>query len=112
MEIDYKNDKLKKKCTLLREAKKHLSEKVAKKLIKLVNFIEAADSLQSVMNIPTYHFHKLKGDKQGLYALDIDGRRAPERLLVSFNEEDDSQIFTQSITIVDIRIEEVSNHYE
>lgn len=112
MKIEYKDEKLKKECTLLRVAKQRLSEKVAKKLIKLINFIDAADNLSSVINNPVYHFHQLKGNRTGFYAMDIDGRRSAERLIVGFDDEDRHQIFTQSITIVDIRIEEVSKHYE
>ncbi|WP_270330955.1 type II toxin-antitoxin system RelE/ParE family toxin [Lapidilactobacillus dextrinicus] len=112
MRIDYKDNKLRKQCTLLSVAKKNMPEKVAKKLLQLVNFIDAADNLSSVISNPVYHFHQLKGDKRGLYAMDIDGRRKPQRLLVTFDDKDNNQIFQQSITIIEIRIEEVSNHYE
>ena len=61
---------------------------------------------------PQYHFHNLKGEFQGYYALDIDGRRSSYRLIVSFDEEENEQIFINSIEITDIRIEEVSKHYE
>lgn len=82
MQIQYNNRTVEKQCTNLRIAKKDFSDKVAKKLHKLVNFIESADNLASVIAFPTYHFHDLKGDREGEYALDIDGRRGSYRLIV------------------------------
>ena len=112
MEISYKNGKVKKQCENLREAKKNFSEKVAKKLLKLVNFISAAENLESVINNPVYHFHNLTGDKIGVYSLDIDGRRGSYRLLVTFDDATNVEVFEKSILIVSIQIEEVSKHYE
>lgn len=111
MRIDYKDDKLPQHCTDLKVAKKYHSAKVALKLLKLVNFIDGAENLHSVISFPSYHFHQLKGNKTGLYALDIDGRKGSERLIVTFDGKSNTQIFTQAITIIDIRIEEVSKHY-
>ncbi len=64
MQIQYNNKTVEKQCTNLRIAKKDFSDKVAKKLHKLVNFIESADNLASVIAFPTYHFHDLKGDRE------------------------------------------------
>ncbi|WP_334352601.1 hypothetical protein [Companilactobacillus sp. HBUAS56257] len=46
MRISYKNRKVEKQCESLKEAKKAFSEKIAKKLLKLVNFIKAAENLE------------------------------------------------------------------
>ena len=86
MQIQYNNKTVEKQCTNLRIAKKDFSDKVAQKLHKLVNFIESADNLASVIAFPTYHFHDLKGDREGEYALDIDGRRGSYRLIVCFDD--------------------------
>lgn len=110
MQIQYNNRTAEKQCTNLRIAKKDFSDKVAKKLHKLVNFIESADNLASVIAFPTYHFHDLKGDREGEYALDIDGRRGSCRLIVCFDEEKDT-VFSNAQSIRIIQIEEVSNHY-
>lgn len=112
MRIIYKNDSVKKQCTELRRAKKDFSDKVARKLHMLINFIESAENLASVQAFPRYHFHKLKGDRQGQYALDIDGRRSSYRLIVGFHDEDEFSIFSNPSAIEIIMIEEVSNHYE
>ena len=110
MQIQYNNRTVEKQCTNLRIAKKDFSDKIAKKLHKLVNFIESADNLASVIAFPTYHFHDLKGDREGEYALDIDGRRGSYRLIVCFDEEKDT-VFSNAQSIRKIQIEEVSNHY-
>ncbi len=112
MQISYRKNKVKKQCTDLRQAKKDFPQKIAIKLLKLINFIEAADNLESVVNNPVYHFHDLKGDKKDIYALDIDGRRSPYRLLVTFEEDEIGKVFTDSISIEAIIVEEVSKHYE
>lgn len=112
MEISYRNRKVQKQCESLKVAKRDFPEKIAKKLLKLVNFIDAAENLESLVNNPLYHFHSLKGDKIGFFALDIDGRRSSYRLLVTFDNAKNLEIFEKAILIVSIQIEEVSKHYE
>lgn len=112
MQITYANNKVEKQCTELKRAKKDFPAKVANKLFKLIDFIEAAESLEDVISFPPYRFHNLKGNKKGLYALDIDGKKGKYRLLVSFAEEDTDQVFSNSMSIEAIILEEVSNHYE
>ncbi len=112
MRINYKNNKVEKQCCNLSIAKKKFTEKIAIKLHKLINFIDAAENLESVISNPVYHFHALKGDMAGLYAMDIDGRSKPYRLIVSFDGNDSNNVFGESISIVEILIEEVSKHYE
>lgn len=111
VEIIYCNKKVKSQCTSLKEAKKAFDQRTAIKLLEKINFIEAADSLESIINYRPMHFHSLKGDRQGVYSIDINGRKGSYRLLLSF-EESSADIFTNAKTIALIRIEEVSNHYE
>lgn len=112
MEINYANKTVKKQCTFLKQARKDFPEKVAKKLLKLINFIEDADNLGEVMNYPSSNFHNLKGNKEGLYSLDVDGRRSSYRLIVSFENLSNEIIFSQSMSVKMIEIKEVSKHYE
>lgn len=112
MQVSYKSIKVEQQCTNLKIAKKNFPEKIAKKLLKLINLIETVENLRELQAFSWYRFHSLKGNLQGHYALDIDGRRSSYRLIVSFDEEDNEQIFINSIEITDIRIEEVSKHYE
>lgn len=112
MQVQYTNKTVEKQCRSLKQAKKDFSDKVAQKLHKLVNFIESADNLASVIAFPTYHFHDLKGKRDGQYALDIDGRRGSYRLIVCFHDVDKETVFSSASTIEIIQIEEVSKHYD
>lgn len=112
MKLIYTNKTVKKQCTELRKAKKDFSEKVTEKLHQLITFLEAADSLASVTAFPKYHFHQLKGERQGQFTIDIDGRKSSYRLIVGFREEDIEKVFSSPIEIEILKIEEVSNHYE
>lgn len=65
MKIIYTNKTIEKQCTELRRAKKDFSDKVALKLHQLINLLETSDSLASVTAFPSYHFHQLKGKRNG-----------------------------------------------
>lgn len=112
MDINYKNKKVEKQCTDLGQAKKDFPMKVAKKLHKLINFIEAAENLESIINMHNLSFHPLTRNREGEYSMDIDGRRGSYRLITSFKGASNDQIFADSISIKSIKIEEVSKHYE
>lgn len=108
----YKNERIKKQCTNLREAKKIYPETVARKLFQRINFLAAAASLEDVISYPGLHFHDLKGDREGLYAIDVAGRRGSYRLLLSIDNFSKEQVFATASAITIIKITEVSNHYE
>lgn len=112
MEIVYKSNTVKKQCTELRRAKRDFPEKIAKKLLSKVNFLEAAENLESVINNQILHFHDLKGSLDGAYAIDIDGRKSPYRLIVRFDDYSKELVFADSKSIEIIKITEVSKHYE
>lgn len=112
MKIDYKSSTVKKQCTELRQAKRDFPAKVAKKLLEKINFLEAADNLASVISNPPLRFHDLKGNLDGLYAIDIDGKRGSYRLIVCFDNYSKELVFADSESIEIIKITEVSNHYE
>lgn len=105
MKLIYTNKTVEKQCTELRRAKKDFSDKIAVKLHLLINFLEAADSLVSVTAFPKYHFHQLKGKRQGQFALDIDGRRSFYRLIAGFHKEDLEKVFSSPIEIEILKIE-------
>ena len=112
MHIQYNNKTVEIVCRSIKVAKKDFSDKIARKLHQLVNFIESADNLASVIAFPAYHFHDLKGKRDGQYALDIDGRRGSYRLIVCFQEVDKETVFSNASSIEIIQIEEVSKHYD
>lgn len=76
-----------------------------------MTFLEASDSLASVTGLPRYHFHQLKGKRNGQFALDIDGRKSSYRLIVGFREENLEKVFSSPVEIEILKIEEVSNNY-
>lgn len=112
MHIEYRNKKTEMICTNLSYAKKEYPEKVAKKLIKAINFIENADSLQDVIQYQPFHFHDLKWDRKGQYSIDIDGRRSSYRLIIKPIDENDIDIYATAKSVQIILVWEVSKHYE
>lgn len=112
MKIVYQSSTVEKQCNELRRAKRDFPEKIAKKLLNRVNFLKAAENLESVINNPVLHFHDLKGKLDGFYAIDIDGRRSSYRLIVRFDDYSKALVFADSKSIEIIKITEVSNHYE
>lgn len=112
MNIVYKNDKIKLKCSSLKHAKRYFEEKVARKLIKVINFLESAETLEDVIKYRLYNFHNLKGTLEGRYAIDIDGRRSSYRLIVLFEGFSKNEVFNNPKSIQVINVEEVSKHYE
>lgn len=112
MHIEYKNNDVEKVCNNLNEAKKRYPIKVANKLMKVINFIKNADSLQDIIQYPPFHFHDLKGDRKGLYAIDIDGRRSSYRLILMQMDEKLTDIYAIAKSVEIIMILEVSKHYE
>jgi proteic killer suppression protein len=116
MNIIYNNAKVKGYCTNMKKAQKAFNSQVALKLHAAVNQIEAAPSIRDVVNFPPYHFHLLKGDRKGYYAIDL-GRKLGYRLIVRPKKGEkfasSEEVFgADALTIVDIQFEEVTNHYE
>ncbi|NLX75723.1 MAG: hypothetical protein GXZ13_07885 [Synergistaceae bacterium] len=112
MQIEYKNKKLKNLCTNIKVAKKELPNVEAEKLLKAIGLIEAAYSLHDVISYSPFHFHNLKGDRKGEYAIDINGRRSSYRLIIKPIDEDVPDIFASAKSIEIIMVWEVSKHYE
>lgn len=105
-------------CTDLKKSRKKLGAQTADSLFGLINLLESASTLQDVNVLQIYHLHKLVGNRQHQYALDIDGRHNSYRLLVQpvnidgevvINKGEDLLQFYGNIRI--IKIEEVSKHY-
>lgn len=61
MKLIYTNKTVEKQCTELRRAKKDFSDKIAVKLHQLITFLEAADSLASVIAFLNITFTNSRG---------------------------------------------------
>lgn len=118
MQVRYKNARLQKLCTDLKEAKKNLSGEVPGKLMGTINYINNANNLKDIINYSPFHFHSLKGNRKGQYAIDIGGRKTGYRLIfIAINNDGttcaNNQVYSATaINIVIIQVEEVTNHYE
>ena len=83
MELVYKNDKVKKQCTSVKEAKKLFGGNtlLATNLLSRINALKSA-----IIMMPTFHFHALndKGRKRlkGYFAIDVKTRRDAWRIIL------------------------------
>ena len=89
---------------------------VADKLHSLINFLESANNLMDVKNVPIYHLHPLKGDRKGQFAIDI-GRKLGWRLIIIPEDNEGNEWDITDINMVYeltsiILVWEVSKHYE
>lgn len=115
IEVSYKTKKVKNLCTNLKKAKQKLGERISVELFSLVNLLRSAANLQDINAMQIYKMHALRGKMEGLYSLDIGGRKSSYRLIIApidatIEEKTNLVEFYSHVEI--IRIEEVSKHYE
>ncbi len=119
MKIEYKSVKLQKICTSLSAAKKLFggNNGLALSLLARINSIEIADHIKEIIVLPYMHFHSLKGDKEGLFAVDVKTHADPWRIILEPLREDGERFdpcnideIASIVRVVSIR--EVSKHYE
>ena len=110
MELTYKNDKLQDLCEnpkFNKELVKKYGAEVAVKLPKRIKELKAFSSLNDVPTSPPYRRHKLTGDRDGQFAININGQY---RLI--FRQKENKIIIEDLRKIKEIEIMEVSKHYE
>lgn len=110
MNLTYKTDKLQKLCENInynKELVKKYGVEVAKKLPKRIKELKAFNSLYDVPIFPPHRRHKLNGDLNGYFAVNITGQY---RLI--FKQKDNNIIIEDLREIREIEIMEVSKHYE
>lgn len=71
MKVNYKSKKLEKICTVYNEAKKQYDENMAEKIHQRINEIEAADTVEFMVQFRIGRCHQLKGNRKGQYAMDL-----------------------------------------
>ncbi len=120
MEVKYKDEDLEKFCHDYKKASKKLAG-FANDLLAKMNFIEQANSFKDIRNYSPFNCHQLgkkKKDYEGLWSLDLKGRKTSWRIIVAPLDENENifipkdDFYSICDTIKIIRIEEVSNHYE
>ena len=84
MQLVYDNTKVQRQCTDLKMAKKLFggNDLMARSLFARINALQQANVLKDIVVMPTFHFHKLNGNMEGLFAIDVKTRRDPWRIVL------------------------------
>lgn len=119
MQLVYENAKVQKQCTDLKSAKKLFggNEVLARSLFARINALQQASVIKDIVVMPTFHFHKLNGNMEGYFAIDVKTRRDPWRMILQPLDENEVPYVPCNIDEIAgmvriIEIREVSNHYE
>lgn len=99
MEVLFRTRKLEKEYREHRRADQAYGSEVARRYIERINIIKQARDIEELERLPGLRCHKLKGDRQGFWAVNLTGRC---RLIFSLEGE----------RLEIVRIEEVSKHYD
>ena len=99
MQLLYNNSKVQKQCTDLKIAKKLFggNAALATSLFARINAMQQASVIKDIVMMPTFHFHKLSGNKP------LDENKEPY---------DPCNIDEIAGVVRIVEVKEVSNHYE
>lgn len=91
MQLLYNNSKVQKQCTDLKTAKKLFggNAALATSLFARINAIQQASVIKDIVMMPTFHFHKLSGNMDGFFAIDVKTRRDPWRIIIQPLDENE-----------------------
>lgn len=119
MQLLYNNSKVQKQCTDLKTAKRLFGGKAALaiSLFARINAIQQASVIKDIIMMPTFYFHRLSGNRNGYFAIDVKTRKDPWRIIIQpldDNEEPYNPCNIDEIAGVVriVEVKEVSNHYE
>lgn len=119
MEIVYKNKKIEKQCTSLKESAKLFggNKMLAISLQSRINAIKAASVIKDIILMPQMRFHQMKGDRKGAFAIDVKTKRENWRIILRPLDENKERFDPCNIDEIAsyveiVEITEVSNHYE
>lgn len=71
MEITYKSTKLKKICTLRSAAEKQYGSRMAELIHQRIDEIDAADTVEEMIQFRIGRCHRLQGNRKAQYAVDL-----------------------------------------
>lgn len=117
MNIQYKNNTVKKQCTDRKKAKKDFGE-YADDVLGKINLIEEMTSFKDLLSLSSLRCHSLSGKSKNYWAIDVKGKKCSLRIILAPLDENGNIIqpdadFPNKCTSLNIiLIEEVSNHYE
>jgi len=119
MKLKYASRYIEEQCTSVKAATKLFggNKKYVVGLFSRINALENAVNMKDIICSPQFRFHKLHGELDDYFAMDITNRRDKWRLIVCPLDESEQRFIPCNIDeIVDkveiIEIEEVSSHYE
>lgn len=119
MKIKYASEKVEKQCTNLKAATKLFGgdKALALSLHARINSIKSAEVIKDIILMPSFHFHKLYGKLEGLFAIDVKSRKDKWRIILCPLDENEKEYNPCNIDEISgivkvIKIEEVSPHYE
>ena len=119
MKIIYPNPDVEQQCTNLKAALKLFggNRALAVSLLARINAIEQAPVIKDIIVIPSFRFHKLKGNMKHFFAIDVKTIREKWRIILLPLDENEQAFdpcnideIASVVTIVEIK--EVSAHYE
>ena len=120
----YKNIKLERICTDLKEATKYFGgdKKMAESLLIKVSILKKLERIYDVIELSFFRFHKLinKGkykDLEGYFAIDVKTPKDRWRIILEPLDDNKNPFVPCNIDEISkivriIEIKEVSNHYE
>ena len=119
MKILYANKKTEKQCTSIKAADKQFGgdKQLTRSLMARINAIQQAMVIKDIIQMPSFRFHKLSGNWEGFFAIDVKSIRDKWRVILQPLDENEEPFdpcnidqIASSVTIVEIN--EVSAHYE
>lgn len=119
MKIKYSNNGVEQQCTSLKTATKLFGgdKAMAVSLMSRINAIKQATIIKDIIVIPSFRFHKLKGNLKQFFAIDVKTIRDKWRVILQPLDKNEQPYdpcnideIASVVTIVEIR--EVSAHYE
>lgn len=116
LNISYTNSKITKLCTNLEALFKEFKDiKLTKKIKAGLMILENAPSLQDIRALPQLHLHTIQLPKKIIWwAIDVDGRKDPNRIVFSICHEPLPTNTAEEIDfseITDIEIEFIGNYH-
>ncbi len=96
MDVEFRSRPLQRRYESAKERRKY-SPEVGERYVQRVNALYDAVDWSAIERFRTFHAHRLKGDREGQWALTLTGRW---RLIVTVSDDGGT-----------VTIEEVSNHY-
>lgn len=112
MNVEFKSNKLEKELKNIDSASKTYGADIARKIIKRLYEIQAANSLNDLNRLPPTRCHRLKGNLKLYLAVDL---KQPHRLIFVPLNSDGTIADLDKVSMSDIhsvKIMEVSKHYD